>query len=302
MTKPGTSGKLNTLTATTNLNSNLYASERHSFNIESLILQAGGERCILGELLVQAKRITRIDLDVCLKIQQHTGEKLGYILKRQGYITTAELNALLAFQSQQGSLDEKSGPLQLGNLLLANNEITQQQLEEALHIQKTQNKKLGHILIEQGFIKPASVKRNLDIQNRLLSLALGTLITAVSVLTSNSAIAANMKVAYVTPVNYEQNISTVPSEAYMAYLYRESLQYLNAAEDTSLQLKAEKTLEFLANNGYIKAQFTLGMIYIDSIYTEDQGLYWLQQAANSGNEDAQFAVDNYQERDFGIGC
>ena len=302
MIKADTSRNINTLTATTDLDGNLYAHESPPFNIEWLIRQAGGERCILGELLVQAERITPDDLGVCLKVQQHTGEKLGHILKRQGYITNAELDALLAFQAQQGSMDEKSGPLQLGKLLLANKEITHQQLEKALHIQKTQNKKLGHILVDEGFIKPATIKRNLDMQNRLLSLALGTLITAASVLTSDSAIAGNMKVAYVTPANYEQVISSVPSEAYMSSLYRQSLNYLNSSEDANLQLKAEKNLQFLANNGYIKAQFTLGMIYIDSIYTEEQGLYWLQQAADSGNEEAQFAVQNYQEHDFGIGC
>lgn len=273
-----------------------------TLSVKTLIHNAAGERCALGELLLQANRISRSELDVCLKVQQHTGEKLGYILKRQGYLSAEELNAMLAFQLQQASSQNKTGPLQLGKLLLANNEITPEQLQKALNIQKRQNKKLGHILVDEGFIKQAAIERNLDIQNKLLSLALGSLLALASLLTVNDAVADSMKVAYIQPTSISQGNTTITTNSQMNLLYERAISYLNDSVNHAQQQRGEELLAFLANQGLEKAQFTLGMIYLDSIYTEEQGLFWLQKCAQAGNEDAKFAVQNFQESDFGIGC
>lgn len=54
--------------------------------------------------------------------------------------------------------------LRLGDLLIQQNVLTQEQLQEALRRQKVTNKRIGEILVEGGFITEEMITRALEAQ------------------------------------------------------------------------------------------------------------------------------------------
>lgn len=133
---------------------------------------ASGVRLLLGELLLKAKRITLQQLDLALKEQQQTGEKLGEVLVRRGLLTKNELNAVLAFQQYQSGEAPASERFRLGEILVATNQITREQLEDVLARQKLSRKKIGELLVEAGYVQPHQVEYGLKLQQKLLTAAL----------------------------------------------------------------------------------------------------------------------------------
>ena len=53
---------------------------------------------LIGELLVEAKAITREKLEEALRIQREPGKKLGQLLLERGLVTEAHLTQCLSFQ------------------------------------------------------------------------------------------------------------------------------------------------------------------------------------------------------------
>ncbi len=133
---------------------------------------AAGVRELLGTLLVRAKKITNSQLELALKEQERTGEKLGAILVRSGLLSETELNHFLQFQKSQEIEGSFPGPLRLGEILIATNQISRRQMEEALQRQKLSKKKIGTILIEAGYVQPWQVEFGLKLQHRLVTAAL----------------------------------------------------------------------------------------------------------------------------------
>lgn len=164
--------------------------QRDLASSDSAIKTAAGERLRLGELLLHAGRITEAELDSALKEQMRTGKKLGEILVRQELLTEKEIDAVLAFQKAQG------GPptpckLRLGEILVATNQLTRSQLEEAIEKQGTSDKKIGEILVEEGFVKPHQITHGLGIQRKLLRAALIALLFLATLLTPPEATSAD---------------------------------------------------------------------------------------------------------------
>lgn len=139
---------------------------------EDAIKAAAGIRQLLGELLLRAERIAPHQLDVALNEQKKTGEKLGDILFRMGLLTAKELNAVLAFQQNQGIESRGSERLRLGELLVATRHISKEQLEDALVKQKISKKKIGEVLVEAGYIEPHHIEFGLNLQHKLVTAAL----------------------------------------------------------------------------------------------------------------------------------
>lgn len=138
--------------------------------INGAIQAAVGTRKLLGELLLDARRITPEHLEQALQEQKETGEKLGEILVRRGLLTDAERDSVLAFQKRQG---EASAPkFRLGEILVATGQITREQLELALARQRETRKRIGEILVEAGAIHPHQVELGLKIQKKIATAAL----------------------------------------------------------------------------------------------------------------------------------
>jgi hypothetical protein len=131
---------------------------------------ATGLRQKLGELLIQAKCITREQLDLALLKQTMTSGKLGSILIEWGLLTETRLDAALAFQERQGSQKQGFLLLKLGNLLVAQGSITEAQLNDA--IANSAGEKIGEALIRKGLVTQQDVDAAFALQRKLLNAAL----------------------------------------------------------------------------------------------------------------------------------
>jgi len=156
--------------------------------LEDALKLAAGVRQFLGELLIQAKRITPEQLERALQEQQRTGEKLGEVFVRHELISEQELNGLLAFQQHQSD-PRQAVRLRLGQLLVTTKKITHQQLQNALRKQQLlPHKKIGELLVEEGYITHEEVSYGLKLQRKLLT---ATLVAVLSLSSPTSFLIEN---------------------------------------------------------------------------------------------------------------
>jgi hypothetical protein len=145
---------------------------------KNVVKTAAGVRLMLGEMLVGAGHITDEQLKQALAEQKKTGEKLGETLIRLGLLTSRQLECLLDFQMNQSATTPFSSPLRLGELLITTGVISREQLKDALLKQSGSGKKLGEVLVEQGYAKPTHIKRGVRLQQMLVTAALVALLAA----------------------------------------------------------------------------------------------------------------------------
>jgi len=156
--------------------------------LEDALKLAAGVHQFLGELLIQAKRITPEQLERALQEQQRTGEKLGEVFVRHELISEQELNGLLAFQQHQSD-PRQAVRLRLGQLLVTTKKITHQQLQNALRKQQLlPHKKIGELLVEEGYITHEEVSYGLKLQRKLLT---ATLVAVLSISSPTSFLIEN---------------------------------------------------------------------------------------------------------------
>jgi len=124
-------------------------------------------------LLLKNGNITHIQLDHALNEQKRTGELLGDVLIRHGFIEEKELDAALAAQN---NLKETPAPtaFNLGDILIASGQITRKQLNDTLEQQKFSQKKIGELLVGRGYAQQSQVDQGLRLQHILITAALGT--------------------------------------------------------------------------------------------------------------------------------
>ena len=141
-------------------------------HLDHVVALAAGERQRLGDLLRAADRITPEQLEDALSEQRRNGRHLGEILIGKGLLTGRERDALLEFQSRQSGAEHVSGKFALGNILVANGQITRAQLESALLLQETSGLRLGEELIKAGHASKGQIEGGLVQQKRLIAYAL----------------------------------------------------------------------------------------------------------------------------------
>ncbi len=149
----------------------LFVQEDFAF-LKDTVKAAAGLRKLLGELLIQARRITPEQLELALSKQLASNEKLGEVLVRLGLISERELDAVLAFQRHQGREVAGSEQFRLGQILVATDHITREQLEDALVKQKISKKKIGEVLVEAGYAESHHIQFGLNLQCKLVTAAL----------------------------------------------------------------------------------------------------------------------------------
>lgn len=173
--------------------------QEHLCYIDDAVKAAAGERQLLGLLLVRSGHITNKQLDHAIAEQKSCREKLGEVFIRLGMLAEKQLTALLDFQKNQS--DTTVGPLRFGELLIATGHISRMQLDDALRKQALSHKKLGEVLVDEGYVRPSLVKYGICMQKMLvnsvlagiLSLAMGAAAFASSVVlqwdsTTNSSV------------------------------------------------------------------------------------------------------------------
>lgn len=142
-------------------------------SLDDILDAAAGPREPIGELLVDAGRLTRAQLARALTEQQSSKERLGQVLVRKGWLGEAELDALLAFQERlDATRAGRAGPLQLGNLLVSTGRITSEQLQEGIARQARSPQRLGEALVAAGAVSERDVARGLKLQRILVGVAL----------------------------------------------------------------------------------------------------------------------------------
>ena len=148
---------------------------RHLTSPEKAIKLAAGIRQNLGDLLLQAKRITPEQLERALNEQKISGEMLGDVLVRHGLITKSEIDLFVEYQNQQET--EYPSRLRLGEILVSTNHISRNQLEESLAQQKLSKNTIGNILLDAGYINPQQLSYGLSLQKKLLTAVLTALVS-----------------------------------------------------------------------------------------------------------------------------
>lgn len=137
------------------------------------IRSAAGTRQLLGNILVENGNITHEQLDFALNEQKQSGELLGAVLIRRGYIKEKELDAVLTRQLEPHASPAPAA-FSLGDILMASGHITRVQLNDALEQQKHSTRKIGELLVDNGYLKQNQVEHGLRLQHILVSAALGT--------------------------------------------------------------------------------------------------------------------------------
>jgi hypothetical protein len=142
-------------------------------SLDDILDAAAGPREPIGELLLEAGRLTRAQLASALAEQQSSKERLGQVLVRKGWLGEAELDALLAFQHRlDAARAGRAGPLQLGNLLVSTGRITSEQLQDGIARQTRSHERLGEALVASGAISERDIARGLKLQRILVGVAL----------------------------------------------------------------------------------------------------------------------------------
>ncbi|MBI5888792.1 MAG: hypothetical protein HZB82_08805 [Deltaproteobacteria bacterium] len=151
---------------------------QHRFSsLEDALSAAAGQRMMLGELLLQAGRLSPEKLSSALDEQSRTNEKIGGILVRRRVITERELDALLQFQKNLDDSESGSADLRLGEILVAAKKLSYRQLHDTLARQQVTKKKLGEALIEAGHCERHHVEWGLGVHKKLIAAAVITVLS-----------------------------------------------------------------------------------------------------------------------------
>ena len=100
----------------------------------------------LGQLLLRQGVLDEDQLAHAMAEHKRTGLMLSKILVRLGMVSEETLTNILGSQMQS------STKMRIGEMLLAQGYITQEQLDKALETQKTSGKRLGRTLVDLGYM------------------------------------------------------------------------------------------------------------------------------------------------------
>lgn len=174
---------------------------------EALKLGAG-VRGRLGELLAEANRVLDGQISQSLLEQQKTGEKLGDILVRLGYLSIAERDIVLEFQRyQDGRGAAGSDKLRLGRILVSTGEISEAQLANALERAHTAGHRLGEELIAEGCLSADRLERALKLQRRLVITALAASLVPATAVYPRHAKAADTRAQMTVSANVVEAVT-----------------------------------------------------------------------------------------------
>ncbi len=120
----------------------------------------------LGEILISQGLITDEQLLVALKEHKRTGISIGTVLVKLGFISDDDLSSVLG---QQIHLDQKK---RIGEVLLEQGLLTEEQLQQGLEEQRKSGMQLGKCFVKLGFISENKLvdvlSAQLDIQHVVL--------------------------------------------------------------------------------------------------------------------------------------
>lgn len=156
-----------------------------------LTLLAAGQRQSLGGLLLDACHLKKWQVDKALAQQSASKKPIGQILIDHNWLAPAELDVALIFQRNQ-NYPAPNAALQLGNVLVANGDISPEQLTQALEQRLVSGARLGDALVAGGHATSAQIERGLLLQRKLVAAVLFCALALSSVLAPIPAEAASL--------------------------------------------------------------------------------------------------------------
>jgi hypothetical protein len=153
--------------------------EEYLDELDKSVSLVTGERQRLSELLQAAEHITPRQLKMAHAAQHGGKPDFADVLIENGALTPHESDVVHEFQHRRTGMETISTRCALGNILVANRQITRRELEEALRRQIASGRRLGEELIHAGNATPAQISGGLSLQRKLVAIALA-LATALS--------------------------------------------------------------------------------------------------------------------------
>jgi hypothetical protein len=135
-----------------------------------------GERQHLGEVLRASENLSPPQSAAALSQQPIDRLSSSERLSGKGPLTPRERVMVLDYQHQEHGLPMVSGKFALGNILVAKDEITRDQLEDALRRQAETGRRLGEELIDAGHVNSGQVEGGLLLQRKLIACALAMVV------------------------------------------------------------------------------------------------------------------------------
>jgi len=121
----------------------------------------------IGEILLAQGLITQETLDQAMEEHKKTGTSLGTVLVQMGYITQETLESVLGLQ-----LELTGQRKRLGEILVDQGFLTESQILECLDEQKRTGKQIGKVFIDKGFIDEQKlldvISAQIDVQRVIL--------------------------------------------------------------------------------------------------------------------------------------
>ena len=105
----------------------------------------GAAKPRIGELLVSRGLISNEQLVQALEQQKASGLRIGDIILANGWVRTFEFYDVLTDHFRKG---------RIGDLLVEKGEITEDQLQEAIDLQRQWGTRVGDIILAKGWVKP----------------------------------------------------------------------------------------------------------------------------------------------------
>jgi len=111
----------------------------------SSVSRPGGKKVKIGELLIQEGAVTPEQIEQALTIQKtrHPAPPLGEVCVELGFLSPATLTKILSKHHER---------IPLGEMLVHLGMVNQNQVNAALEIQRQTKKRLGTVLVEQGYL------------------------------------------------------------------------------------------------------------------------------------------------------
>lgn len=226
---------------------------------------AAGIRHRLGEMLLHAGRIDSAQLDAAVAEQHRTGEALGRILVRKGWLDPRELDGALEFQRRQAGEVPASGPLKLGEILVATGQIRREHLEQGLSRQRLSGKRLGEELVEAGHVQPHQIAGALQLQQKLVTAALIALLAlSAQAVPANAAAGPNSTVAVTaTVLNYTHIRVLTQPESVVITEDDAALGYVDVPAASQVEINSNSPdgymLVFESQSDFVRATLVRGL-------------------------------------------
>ena len=121
----------------------------------------------IGEILLAQGLITQEVLDQAMEEHKRSGTSLGTVLVQMGHITQETLESVLGLQ-----LELTGQRKRLGEILVDQGFLTEDQIQQCLEEQKRSGKQIGKLFVEKGFIDEQKlldvISAQIDVQRVIL--------------------------------------------------------------------------------------------------------------------------------------